>query len=68
MTLSIRDLREKKGLTRADVFKETGVLESTLRNVENDQSKTSINTLVALANFFDVSLDDLVDRSREEKE
>lgn len=59
--LSLRKLREDAGLTRADVFKATGVLETTLFNAERDQNKTSIKTLVALARFFGVKLDDLVD-------
>lgn len=65
-TVSLKDLRGRK--TQREVARETNITEATLRNAEQDPNSMSMSTAIALANFYRVPLDDLVDRSREEKE
>lgn len=65
-TASLKDLRGHK--TQREVARETNITEATLRNAEQDPNSMSMSTAIALANFYRVPLDDLVDRSREEKE
>lgn len=66
MTLQerLKDLREEKNMKLTDVEKATGISSSTLSEYENDDTKGIPHfVLVQLADFYDVSLDYLFDRS-----
>ena len=60
----LKDLREEKNMKLTDVEKATGISSSTLSEYENDDTKGIPHfVLVQLADFYDVSLDYLFDRS-----
>lgn len=61
----LKTMRQKKGLTQKQLGKETGTSERAIQNYELGVRKPTYEILIALADFFDVSLDYLVGRSGE---
>ena len=57
-------LREKSGLKQADVASAIGITERGYRNYERGVREPVLSTLIALADFYDLSLDELVCRER----
>lgn len=55
----LRSLREKSAQTIAEVTRKTGISERTIRQLEAGKTNPSLATVVALADLYDVSLDDL---------
>lgn len=53
---SIRDLRQKHGLTIADVAERAGISRGMLSKIENSQTATSLDTLSRLAEALGISL------------
>jgi transcriptional regulator with XRE-family HTH domain len=56
---TIRDLRQKYGLTIAEVAEKTGISRGMLSKIENALTATSLETLVKIANALGVSLSTL---------
>lgn len=59
----IRDLREDKDLRQIDVSIATGIDQKTLSNYETGKTRPDSDSLIRLADFFDVSIDYLVGRT-----
>lgn len=59
----IKSIRVSKGFTQKQVADAIGVTEVSLQRFEYGSSRPSLDTLIALADYFDVSLDYLVGRS-----
>ena len=59
----LRELRKAKGLTQVQLAEVINVKERQYQNLEAGTSLPSFNTLIALADYFDVSLDYLVGRT-----
>ena len=59
----IRDLREDMDLRQVDVSAATGIDQKTLSNYETGKTQPDARALVALADFFHVSIDYLVGRT-----
>jgi transcriptional regulator with XRE-family HTH domain len=59
----LREIRKSKGLTQVEVASHINLKERQYQNLDAGSSKPSFNSLVALADYFDVSLDYLVGRS-----
>jgi len=59
----LKQLREERDLTRADLASRLNVSYSTISKYETNIRFPDKGTLVGLANFFDVSLDYLLGRS-----
>ena len=57
-------LRTKKGLKQEELSAEIGITERTYRNYERGLREPPMSTLIALADFYDISLDELVCRQR----
>ena len=57
------DLRESKGATYPGIAKEIGVSLRALKYYGSGEREASMSVLIALADFFDVSLDYLCGRS-----
>lgn len=57
----IRSLRQQKGLSQIDLAKIIGVSKSTMSNYERNYSTPDPDVVVALANYFNVSIDYLYD-------
>jgi len=53
---TMRDLRQKLGLTIAEVSEQTGISRGMLSKIENAQTATSLETLAKLANALGISL------------
>lgn len=54
------ELRDKKGVRDADVSKATGIVQSTLTDWKNGKSSPKTEKLIKIADFFGVTLDELV--------
>ena len=59
----LKSLRKAKKVTQKEVAQEIGATERTYQHYEADTKKPSFENLIALADYFDVSLDYLVGRS-----
>ncbi len=60
--LKIFELREGKGITQKQLAEYIGVRNYTIGNWEQGRTEPSIGELVALANFFECSVDYLIGR------
>lgn len=59
----IKSIRKEKSMTQKQVAEGTHITEVAVQNYESGRRKPNYDTLIALADFFDVSLDYLVGRS-----
>lgn len=60
----IKDLREDMDLRQSDLAKATGIDQRTISNYETGKTVPDAYALVKLADFFDVSIDYLLGRTR----
>ena len=58
--MKIKDLRLERGLTKVQLAKELGVNKRTILRWEQDMMSMSLKNAVKVAEFFGISLDDLV--------
>lgn len=56
-------LRNAKGLTMEQLGKDIGTTRATISNFENEQRKPSLDMVIKLADYFQVSIDYLVGRT-----
>jgi transcriptional regulator with XRE-family HTH domain len=56
---TIRELRQRHGLTIAEVAEQAGISRGMLSKIENAQTSTSLDTLVKVANALGISLSKL---------
>ncbi|MCL2697169.1 MAG: helix-turn-helix transcriptional regulator [Oscillospiraceae bacterium] len=59
----LKALRISKNLTQKQLAKEVGLAENVYQRYERDLYKPSFETLIALADYFNITLDELVGRS-----
>lgn len=59
----LRSIRKERGFTQKQVAQNTGITERNYQLYESGSQKPGFDTLLALADYFDVSLDYLVGRS-----
>lgn len=59
----IKELRISKGLTQKQLAEETRLSERGIQNYELGERVPTLQAAIALADYFDVSLDYLVSRS-----
>ena len=59
-------LRNKSGLTQKELSEEIGISWRTYQNYELGLREPQLSTLIALADFYGLSLDELVCRERKE--
>ena len=57
-------LRTEKKLTQKAIAKEAGISWRAYQNYERGTQEPTLSVLVALADFYDISLDELVCRQR----
>ena len=57
-------LRKEKGLTQTEVAKELGIVVRAYQRYEHGDRTPPMETLIALADLYDISLDELVCRQR----
>lgn len=58
--LEIKALRLKRGLTQDNLAEMVHCYTSHISNIENNHTKVSLNTLLAIANALDTSIDSLL--------
>ena len=63
----LRELRTSKGLTMEQLAKEIESTKGTISNYENKNKKPSLDMLIKIAEYFDVSIDYLVGRTNDSK-
>lgn len=63
----IRELRNSRSLSQVELAKQLHVSKQTISNWENNNVPPSIDTLIRIANFFDVSTDYLLEFNNERK-
>ena len=63
----LRELRTSKKLTMEQLSKEIETTRGTIGNFENGNKKPSLDVLIKLADYFDVSIDYLVGRTDDPK-
>ena len=63
----LSELRKQKNLKQKDVAGHFGMPVRTYQNYEGGQREPNFSTLVALADYFDVSLDYLLGRTDERR-
>ena len=63
--IKLLELRTEQNLSQRSIAKEMHVSQGTYNNWENARTQPSIEQLIALADFFDVSVDYLIGRSDE---
>ena len=62
--MRLKELRENKGVTQKEVAEVIGCAKSTYPKYEREEREPDIDTLCRLANYFEVSLDYLVEREK----
>ena len=61
---NLRQLREKQGLTQKELAEELGISLRAYQYYERNEREPQLSTLIRIADYFDVSLDELVGRER----
>ena len=59
----IRQLREARGITQVELAKHLSVTKQSVSNWENNNIQPSVEMAVSIADFFGITLDDLLDRT-----
>lgn len=59
----IKELRNSKGLTMEQLAKDLSTTRATISNFENEQRKPSLDMVIKIADYFQVSIDYLVGRT-----
>ena len=62
---NLKNARLKKGIKAIDLAKALNVSKQTISNWENGKRNPDLDTLIKLADFYEVSLDYLVGREKE---
>ena len=60
--MNLKEIRERLGLTQTEVAKSLNISRSTYTNYECGHCDPNISTLIKLADFFNISIDELVER------
>lgn len=63
----LKNLREDKDLTQQNLADFLLIARSTYKNYENGDRSIPIDILIKIANFYDVSIDYIVGRSKQKK-
>ena len=61
--MNLKLLRQQKNLTQSDVANQIGITQTTYSRYESGARQPDIETLTRLANFYDVSVDQILGRS-----
>lgn len=61
--MRLKTLRKNKNITQQRLAIELGINQNTLSRYENGQRQADYNTLIQIADYFDVSVDYLIERT-----
>lgn len=59
----IRQLREARGITQVELAKHLSVTKQSVSNWENNNIQPSVEMAVSIADFFGITMDDLLGRT-----
>ena len=59
----LRYLRKREGLSQVELAKRTGISRSRINNYENGIREPDLETMEAFADYFNVSIDYLLERT-----
>lgn len=62
--MKLKELRKNANLTQEELARELNMGRDTYKNYEQERTQMNYATLIKFANYFDVSLDYLLDRPR----
>lgn len=65
--MNLKALRLSRNETQAEIAELIGITRAAYTNIENDKREPDIETLIILANHFDVSIDYLLGREEQQK-
>ena len=68
MTICLKSIRETKNITQEDVAKHIGVSQQFVSRLENNTKALPLAMAVEIADYLDVSLDELVGRERKKEQ
>jgi len=60
----LRQIRKERGVSQAKLAKETGILQQSVSYYELGVNEPVLSSLIRLADYFDISLDELAGRQR----
>lgn len=60
----IKNVRKASGFSQVEVSKATGISQSTMSWIESDQGVPNIQQCVKLADFYGITLDELIGRDK----
>ena len=63
----LKELRHKNNITQVHLAKEIGITDRACRRYEAGENEPTMSVLLAMADFFDISIDYLVGRSDDPK-
>ncbi|MDY2625087.1 MAG: helix-turn-helix transcriptional regulator [Coriobacteriales bacterium] len=63
MKTRIRELRQQRGLSQAELAAAMGVTRQTIISIENERYTASLTLAYKLAHYFDLSIEDVFDFS-----
>ncbi len=58
----LKEIRLENGLKRSELARLTGIHQNTIANYENEERQAPYETLILFADFFSVSVDELLGR------
>lgn len=65
LAIILRELREKQGLNQRELAEALHLTKNSISHYENSVNAPSIETLILIADYFDISVDYLLGRSAE---
>ena len=63
----LKDLRKKRKISQLKLAMDLNMNQNSISRYENEERQADYKTLIAFANYFDVSLDYLLGRSDDDK-
>ena len=63
MKTKVRELRQQRGLSQAELAAAMGVTRQTIISIENERYTASLTLANKLAHYFDLSIEDVFDFS-----
>lgn len=61
--MRLRELREKRHISQLKLAMDLGMNQNSISRYENGKREADYNTLIAFANYFNVSIDYLLERT-----
>lgn len=62
--MKLKELRIKKGISQVKLAMDLHLTQNSISRYENNQREADYETLIRIADYFDVTLDELLERKR----